>query len=177
VKRASLLKGAALHLVVALAACSPALNWRQTELEGMTTMLPCKPDRAARPMPLGTEKLEMQMAGCEAEGALYAIGHVKSYSVDSAAATLRAWRTATLANMQANNTNPQPWKAKGLTTVAKPLESVELVSTEGKRADGTPIQARLAWVQRGADVYQIAVYAGQLEESMIDPLLSEVQWP
>lgn len=169
--------GVALAVGATLSACSPALNWRQTELEGMATLLPCKPDRATRPMPLGTQTLDMQIAGCEAQGALYAIGHVKSSSIESAPTTLRAWRAATLANMNATSITPQPWSAKGLTSGAKPLTSSELVAAQGKRPDGSPVQARLAWVQRGADVYQLAVYAAQLDEAMIEPLLAEVQWP
>ena len=77
--------------VVVLGACSPALDWRTVELEGLRTVLPCKPDRAARDVVLGELPVRMSMAGCEAQGALFAISQV-AVPVGTDAADL-AWVT------------------------------------------------------------------------------------
>ncbi|MFZ3118274.1 MAG: hypothetical protein WA159_08145, partial [Variovorax sp.] len=46
---------AAFVVAVALSACSPTFNWREVPVgdAGLVAMLPCKPDRATRAMPLG----------------------------------------------------------------------------------------------------------------------------
>jgi hypothetical protein len=58
-----------------LIACTPTFNWRDVSFEQApaTALLPCKPDRASRPVELAGQKLMMHMAGCEAGGAMFAV--------------------------------------------------------------------------------------------------------
>ncbi len=140
-------------------ACTPAMNWRETPLDGMSILLPCKPDRAQRRVHLAEQDVPLTMAGCEAAGVLFAITHVV-VAGETAASTMAAWRSITLANMQATVT----------TEVA-----VNRIATQGKRPDGTPVQAQLAWIVAGHDIYQIAVYADRLTPDMLDNLFSEIK--
>ena len=80
-----------------LVACSPTFNWREVPVGpgGLVALLPCKPDRAVRQLPLGTETVSVDMAGCEAGGATFAVAHAATDGPTQAEAWLRAWRAAT----------------------------------------------------------------------------------
>lgn len=159
---------AALSVAATVLACSPALNWREVPLQGMVTLLPCKPDHAERQLPLGPADVTMRMSGCEASGALYAISHVRVANAAQLQATHQAWRQATLAAMQANAPQPFP-QPTGQTK--KTLSPEKL---EGKRPDGSAVQAQLLWLTRGLDIYQVAVYGPKLQPEMTELLFSEL---
>jgi hypothetical protein len=80
-----------------LAACSPTFNWREVPIaeSGLTALLPCKADRADRAVPLGAESVKVDMTGCDAGGATFAIAHASANGPAQAEAWLAAWRTAT----------------------------------------------------------------------------------
>lgn len=82
---------------VVLAACSPTFNWREVPIgdAGVIALLPCKPERATRDLPLGTGTIPVDMAGCEAGGATFAVAHARVESAEQAELWLRAWHTAT----------------------------------------------------------------------------------
>jgi hypothetical protein len=46
---------------------------------------------------------------------------------------------------------------------------------EGKRPDGSSLQARFKWMAAGADVYQLAAYGERLSPEQTDPLVSEAR--
>jgi len=84
-------------LAAVLGACSPVFNWREVPIadDGLVALLPCKPDRATRALPLGTESISVDMAGCQAGGATFAVAHVAAGSAEQAESWMRAWRAAT----------------------------------------------------------------------------------
>jgi hypothetical protein len=153
-----------------LSACSPALDWRTVELEGLRTVLPCKPDRAARDVVLGELPVRMSMAGCEAQGVLFAISQVAVPAGTHAADLEQAWRNAALAQMQASH-------SEVLTLPQRPQSpTVRLTRASGLRPDGSPVQASLAWVTDKGSVYHLAVYAKTLDATLTEPLLGDLQW-
>lgn len=96
------LRLAALALAAhALSACSPTFNWREVPIgdDGLVALLPCKPDRATRQLPLGTESVAVDMTGCEAGGATFAVAHATASSATQAEGWMRAWRAATRAQL------------------------------------------------------------------------------
>jgi hypothetical protein len=74
----------AAHLLVVISAlslvagCTPAFNWRDVAFDGLpvSALLPCKPDRATRAVPLAGAPRQMVMAGCEAGGATFTVAVV-----------------------------------------------------------------------------------------------------
>ena len=156
--------------VVVLGACSPALDWRTVELEGLRTVLPCKPDRAARDVVLGELPVRMSMAGCEAQGALFAISQVAVPVGTDAADLEQAWRSAALVQMQASH-------SEVLTLPQRPQSpTVRLTRAIGQRPDGSPVQASLAWVTNKGSVFHLAVYAKALDTTLTEPPLVDLQW-
>ena len=154
------------------AACTPSLNWREVAVGPMTAMLPCKPDRAQRNTTLASQALTLEMAGCEAGGALFAVSHVQVPGPEQAAPVVNAWRAATLANMGAADTAT----AQEPSNVA-PRAGFAPVRATGRRPDGARVQAELAWVTAGSHVFHIAVYADKLTADMADTLFAQARLP
>jgi hypothetical protein len=74
---------AALYLIASITlmmgvGCTPAFNWRDVAFEGLpvAALLPCKPDRATRTVPLAGAPRQMVMAGCQAGGAMFTVAVV-----------------------------------------------------------------------------------------------------
>jgi len=152
-------------------ACSPALNWRKVSLEGLEVLLPCKPDRAERKVQLGALNAVLRMSGCEASGALYAISHVRVEDPTLREASKTAWRQATLAAMQVTAGTTAPPEADR--PQAKTERNPEQI--EGKRPDGSGVQAQFVWLNKGPDIYQVAVYASKLDKEKTELLFSELR--
>lgn len=57
------------------AACTPTFNWREVSFEGLpvAALLPCKPDRATRMVPVAGAPRAMVMAGCKAGDAMFTV--------------------------------------------------------------------------------------------------------
>jgi hypothetical protein len=147
--------------------CTPSLNWRDVQLGGLTTLLPCKPDTAARDIVLKDRSYRMDMAGCEAGGAVFAISRVQAGSAAEAPILLETLRQASLALVQAK---PAP------ATPAGALAPTGLdLQVDGARPDGSALQVHFRWLVQGTYVYQIAAYADQLLIEQTEPLLREAR--
>ena len=172
-------------LALAMVACTPTLNWREVRLDGLTALLPCKPDQAQRSVRLGTVDIQMDMVGCEAADALYAISHLRAQDVNQAAGLLSEWRAATLSNLHATSVHPHAFKlakvADGAFQIpygaqaAAPDGAWELLWVQGQSPDASAVQSRLAWFALGADVYHVAVYGAQLGPQTVDMLYSDLR--
>lgn len=153
-----------------LAGCSPAFNWREIRLEEapLTVLLPCKPDRGSRNVPLAGESVELRMLGCEAGGATFAVSQVRLRPGAPATEALAQWRAATLANMQGRNVREQPFQPAGSLVLP---QSVRLAAT-GQRADGRPVQAHAAWFARtspeGMWLFHAVIYADAVPPEAAD---------
>lgn len=131
----------------ALAACSPSLNWREYPLPAarLQAMMPCKPEEAARPVPLGGRTVTMHLAGCDAGGASFLVGWADAAPPDQLGVLLGAWQDATLAQagIPTGPDGPagKPFVPPG--AVALP-QSVRLAA-QGKRPDGQPVALQAVW--------------------------------
>ncbi|WP_183043387.1 hypothetical protein [Alicycliphilus denitrificans] len=159
---------------LALLACSPALDWRSVPLPeaGITLSLPCKPERAARPVDLGAGEVELSMVGCRADGATFALSHMPLADPSQAGAALARWRTAVLARMQAG---PQAQAQAGAAFV--PRQALDLPQSlrmvvRGRGADGAEVVAETVWFARleglQARLYHAVVYAPQPRTAAAD---------
>lgn len=175
----------ALMLALASSACSPTLNWRVVHLQQLTALLPCKPDQAQRMVRLGSQDVQMRMAGCEAGGALFAISLVDAGARSNVPTVLAAWRTVTLKNLGGATPAPLPFKVAPTLQAGEPIATdreagqadvpPERVIVTGKHVDGSVIQAQLAWIVVDTAIYQIGVYGPQLTPDMTETLFAEVR--
>lgn len=166
------LRSLATTVVVAIAiACTPALDWRDVRLEGLQAMLPCKPDRGARIVQLGDHALRMQMAGCEASGAMYAISHVRLLESSQANEVQAAWRTAALGNIHGSVVTPQAEN----TAISGTGSLRKMLVAHGNLPDGKPVEARLLWLAANNNLYHVAVYGPKLDNERLDMLLTDLR--
>jgi hypothetical protein len=155
-----------------LAACNPALNWREVRPDNtaLTALLPCKPDKASKTVPLGGKPTELAMLGCEAGGATFAIAVADIGDAAKVDAVLAGWQAATLQNMQA----PGPGAPLMISALKVPGASSppQLVTAQGKQADGRPVASRAAYFAHGTKVFQAVIYAPRLDEEAAETFFS-----
>lgn len=138
-------------------------------------------------MPLGAQNRAMEMVGCEASGALYAVSQVRVADARDIAATQTAWRQAMLSNFQAISLHAQPFqlaksRAVGHPAGVEPLANatgtgLEILAVQGKGPDGRVLQARWLWIANGLDIYLVAVYAPTLGPDMLEMAFASVSIP
>jgi hypothetical protein len=151
-----------------LAACSPTFNWRAVRAESvpLKAMLPCKPDKAARTVPMAGRQVELKVLGCEAGDATFAILAGDIGDPLRAGEVLAQWRVATLANMRSAPTSAQdqPFLPPGAMALPQSLR----VSASGQRADGSQVESQAVYFARGSQVVQAVVYADKLPAEAVD---------
>jgi hypothetical protein len=151
---------------LALAACSPALNWREVRLDpsALVAMLPCKPDQGTRAVSLAGQKLSMHMMGCEADSATFAVSYVDLPDATQAAAVQAQWQMAMLGNMRATQNRQSPLNIKGVVGASGALQ----LQAQGTQPDGRAVMAQGVWFVRGAQVFHAVMYAAKLNPEAAD---------
>jgi hypothetical protein len=149
-------------VLLGLAACSPALNWRTLPLPeaAITITLPCKPDHATRTVELAGAPVELSMVGCDADGATLAVSHAALADPALTGAALAHWRAAVVANLgTAATAVDTPFAPAGVLPVPQSVRTV----LQGKRPDGSAVNAQAVWFARAVGpqvrLYHAVVYS------------------
>ena len=168
-------------LLLALAACSPALNWRTVALPdaALTITLPCKPDHAARSVELAGLPVELAMVGCEADGATFAVSTTTLADAAQVATALTHWRVAVLARL-----GVAPAQAADVPFAprnALPLPQSVRTTAEGRGPDGRALHAQAVWFARPAGtqmrLYHAVVLAPQARAEVANTFFSGIVLP
>jgi len=165
-------------LVLTLAACSPTYNWRELRDNAipLKAILPCKPDRGARVVPLDGQARTLHMHSCEAGGQTFAIGWVDLPAEAEAADVLAAWRQATLATLRMDAdraTDPSfdwPVRAPGADLVLG-------LHATGQRQDGVAVQVHTAYFVHGSRAYQAAIYGQRIPPEVTATFFEALRFP
>jgi len=144
----------ALTAAALLAACSPTFNWREVPIAdaGLVALLPCKPDRANRALPLGAESVQVDMAGCETGGATFAIAHASAGSPEQAEAWLKAWHAATRGQLGDAKVTEAPAALQRATAMPGPLR----LDAQPAQPGGVPVQ--VLWFAQSQKNGTVALY-------------------
>ena len=142
---------------VYLLGCTPELNWRETRFDNgaLVTLMPCKPDRANRAVPLRVDNVQMtselKMQGCEAHNMQFTLSQMLVPTAMDAQLALAAWRDASLAALGQETRKAQftDWALKGADAHVKPVQLA--VETETHRVV-------FGWFMHDSHMYQAAVY-------------------
>lgn len=148
-----------------LAACSPTFNWRALPTDGapLQALMPCKPEKAERQVPLAGVATSLQMRSCEAGGLTFAVAWADVGDAARVAPALAGWRRASLLALQADpalaDTPPTgaPRPVKGAS------EAVGL-QAEGRDHRGAPMRMQAVHATRGTLIVQAAVYGAAIDE-------------
>jgi hypothetical protein len=164
----------ALLLALAAAACSPTFNWRELRVEGtpLHIMLPCKPDKAMRRMPIAGAQVELEVLGCETGGATFAVLHATLQDASRSSDVLVQWNRATLANLRGTATSARAFTPLGAT----PMAGAQRVSATGTRQDGSAVRGEAAYFARGAQVFQAVVYASDPRPEWLQPFFDGLRF-
>lgn len=134
--------------LLVLAGCSPSLNWRSVPLDGapVTATFPCKPDHAARSVDWGQGPVSLAMAGCEADGATFAISHMPVAQPAQASEVLQRWQQALQAQLHVEGTQPEGTPFTGPGVMGLPQS--QRVQWQGRDAGGHPVWVDAVWFAR-----------------------------
>ena len=172
----SILVNAGLAALLALAGCSPALNWREVRPEGtgLALLLPCKPDKAQKVVPLGGQPTQLSMLGCDADGATFAVAIADVGDPLQTASVLALWQDLTLANMKATSESRQPLPLK--IPGASPATPVTRLQAQGQRADGTAVDGQAAYFAQGSQLFQVVMYAPRIAPEVAETFFSSLKF-
>jgi hypothetical protein len=164
----------ALLLAFAAAACSPTFNWREIRVAStpLKAMLPCKPDKASRKVPMAGVEVDLDVLGCETGGATFAVLHATLQDQSRANEVLVQWNRATVANLRGTVQATRAFTPAGAT----PMPGAQRVSAAGKRQDGSAVRGEAAYFARGGQVFQAVVYASDPRPEWLQPFFDGLRF-
>lgn len=137
----------------------------------MSLLLPCKPDRASKVVPLGGRASTLSMVGCEAQGAMFALAVADMASDTPAAEVLSQWQGLTLSHMRATAPTRSPIKIAGAAAEPAPVRVV----AQGQQADGRAVQSQAVYFARGTQLFQAVIYAPSISQEAADTFFGGIQ--
>lgn len=137
-----------------LAACSPALNWREARATAapLSVLLPCKPDQGSRTVPFAGRDTPLQMIGCDAAGMTFAVAHAEIAADADPSTVLRQWSQLSLSHVRAQGAQEQPAVVPGASIAWR-------VRASGQRPDGSALTTEALYFAQGQRVYQAVLHA------------------
>ncbi|MEO8297166.1 MAG: hypothetical protein ABI574_05090 [Burkholderiales bacterium] len=140
-----------------LSACTPSLNWRDLALAGgARVMLPCKPERLERALPLAGRSVMASLQVCDADGSSWS---AMAYELPDAAQrdeALREARRLLAANLGAPAAEELPMpRLQGLATTSE----ARRLRLQGQRPGGGPVQVEALFTAQDRWVFQLVVMA------------------
>lgn len=137
-----------------LAACSPALDWREVRAEaGALALFPCKPVKETRAVLLTGLKTSMTMRACQAGGVTYALASAEVGDPARIAPALAELKSSLAGNIGGTAPVTRPLALPGMT----PSAEAQRVALQGALPDGTPVRQSSAFFARGTWVFQATV--------------------
>jgi hypothetical protein len=162
-------------VALALAACTPSLNWRELALDPtpLKLTLPCKPDSAERKLEmLPGREVVVHALGCEAAGATYVVLYADIGSAADLAAAMEGWKKASLASIHGVAERERPAVPAG----ALALPASTLVTASGTRANGRAVQSQAEYFAKGTLVFQAAVYSERITPELAEPFFAGLRF-
>lgn len=173
---------AVLVFVLALVACSPALNWRTVQFKDapLQILLPCDAQLAKRVLPMGAAQIEISMMGCEAAQSTYAVSHFLLKDPALAAETLTRWQAAVSAQLHVAAPRSFGADSRFVPKGALNLPQSARTTLEGMGAQGKKLFAHGVWFARleegkGVRLYHAVIHAGKPQPEAADTFFAGLQ--
>ncbi len=156
----------AILLGASIAACTPALDWRDVRPEGSAASLqfPCKPQSQTREAALDGETTTMTLVSCTADGLTFALVYADLGDPARVTPALIALRKALATNLGATESVAKPFALAGMT----PSPEAVRLRASGHAPDGAPIVEEAALFTHGTRVYQAAVLGARLDAAAVE---------
>ncbi|MGB4115934.1 MAG: hypothetical protein WBK51_05240 [Polaromonas sp.] len=158
--------------VLALAACNPTFNWRDVRPDGtrLAVLMPCKPDKAKRIVPIVGQPTELNLLSCDAGGATFAVTVADVKDAAKTTEALAQWQAVTLANIKAPPAPGNVLKLPGSTPGAVIVKAV------GQRANGQAVSSQAAYFAQGTLIFQVVMYADTMSPEVADTFFSGLKF-
>ena len=153
--------------VVAAAACSPALDWREVRPDDSRALalFPCKPASQTRRITLAGAAVKMSLHACSAGEATYALAFADLQDPARVTAALDELTRAVRSNLQTSAAPASgPLSVRGMT----PNPSAASWQLAGRLPDGRAVQERAALFAYGTRVYQVTAMGARLEADAME---------
>ena len=126
--------GAWMTAVGLLAACAPALDWREVRPDdsGVTMLFPCKPDSHARRVSLGKQQVRLMLHACTAGGSTWALAFANVGDPALVGEALTELGVAAQKNLEASQSRPLGLRS----TVPRPIRTASDSRSPGARRMG-----------------------------------------
>lgn len=170
---------AVLAALSGLVACAPTFNWREVSPQGadVAVLLPCRPEQTQRDEVLQEQTLRLDLAWCEAGGALFGFSSVDLRDPAHVPAALQAMQQGFQAGWRAPLRSVGPVAVPGAT----PQAAAGRWQVQARAGDEPPAARRVAYLQllaRGTRVMQMTVLAPQpLPDELVDTYFNSLRWP
>lgn len=152
--------------VLGLAACSPALDWRQLRPEGLgiEVTFPCRPASHARRVQLAGQPVSMVLHACSIDGMTFGLASAELPDVRQVDAALMELADAAVRNLSATLDTEDAADVAGMTPSAR----ARRVRLSGRLPDGRSVVEHAAFFARGARVYQATLLGNGLPPEAVE---------
>ena len=154
-----------LSLLAALAACSPALDWREVRPagSGVSALFPCRPETRERTVRIAGAERRMQLHSCDAAGATFSLAVVDGAEPAGVDPLLAAMKASVAANLGGQASAAEPFAPPGAT----PNPASTLLKVAGRLPDGRPVAGGAAFFVHGVRIYQATAIGEALPEDAL----------
>ncbi len=159
----------------ALAACSPALDWRDVRPAGSSVQLqfPCRPTSQQRQLALAGAPVTLVLHACAAAEQTWGLGVADMADPARVGPALAELRASAAGNLSATPSRSAAWLPPGATPQAGSVRTRLL----GKLPDAQAVQMEVLVFAHGTQVYQASVLGRQLSDEGVDTFVASIRFP
>lgn len=157
-----------------LAACAPALDWRDLRPEGsaLRLQLPCKPSGQSRDLPLAGTRVNLALYACSAADQTWGLGVADVADPARVGPALAELAAAAAANLGAASAETLPLPVSGAT----PNAASGRKRLQGRLPDGKPVQMQVAVFTHGTQVFQATVLGERVSEDAAQTFFASLRF-
>jgi hypothetical protein len=161
--------------VLLLAACSPALDWRELRPadSGAVAMFPCRPTSHARKLRLAGGEVLLTLHACTADDVTWALATADLVDPARVGPALEELRRSAAGNIGAQTPQELPFTVAGAT----PNPASGRLALSGQRSDGQVVQEQVAVFAKGTRVFQATAIGAQLPAAGLAVFFSGLRTP
>ena len=158
-----------------LAACSPALDWRQVRPDGwgLQASMPCRPDQQQRQVALAGAPVVLSLVVCSTGSHSFALASADMADPARVAPALQALLLAAQANVQGQVLAEQPAAVPGMTPHAGALRR----QINGQMPDGRAVREQVQVFAHGLRVFQATVVGPEAGPTQTGPFFDAIELP
>jgi hypothetical protein len=161
--------------LLGLAACAPALDWRETRPEGsgLQLLFPCRPQHQERRIPLAGAVVRMELLSCGAGEQTWALVYADLGDLTRLDATLAALHESAAGKVGGQ----APAMATQVVPGATPQPRSGRSRLQGRTPEGQPLQMQTLVFTRGTWVFQASAVGTSISEEAADTFMASIRFP